>query len=122
MGPYPNRKLSNIAWVEFVSAEVAQEFYKKITGSDFPCEVQGTKITIKSARTEIQRDRNTALKKTAELINKSPESKDKNVEIVWKVTENKSRQVKVNDTVAFTQLKDDRKGAFEAPYDGMTLS
>ena len=121
MGPYPNRKLSNIAWVEFVSADVAQEFYKKVTGSDFPCEVQGTKILIKGARAETQRDRNTTLKKAAELIKKSPESKDKNVEIVWKVTENKSRQVKVNDTVAFIQLKDDRKVSFGVPYDGLML-
>ena len=122
MGPDPNRKLSNIACVEFVSADVAQEFYKNITGSDFPCEVQGTKILIKGARTETQRERNTALKKAAELIKKSPESKDKNVEIVWKVQDSKTRQVKVNDIVAFTQLKDDRKGSFEAPYVGLTLS
>ena len=62
------------------------------------------------------------MKKACELIKSSPESKDKTVEIVWKVTDTKLRQITVNSKMVFVQGKDEAKGTFCAPYDGLTLS
>lgn len=76
---------------------------------------------VKGARTEIQKERNWALKKAQEPIKSAPESNGKKVEIIWKVTDSKSRQVKVDDQVTFVQSKDEAKGSFIVPYETLVL-
>ena len=101
---------------------MAQTFCKKVNESSNPLEHEGKKISVKNARTELQKSRNYALRDACKLIEQSGESNGKKVEIVWKVLDSKSRQVTVNDIVAFIQTKDDAQGSFTAPYTALVLS
>ena len=118
-GPYNNRKLSNVAWVEFVSVDTAQNFSKKVSETSNQFEHGGKQILVKVARTELQKTRNFALKDALKLIKAIPESSGKNVEIIWKVPDSKSRHVEVDEEVAFVQTKDDAKGFVSTPFTGL---
>ena len=120
-GPYNDRKLTNIAWVEFASIDGAQDFCKKVGSSSIQLENGWKQIIVKGARTEIQKERNWALKEAQKMIKNAPESNGKNVEVVWKVPDTKSRHVTVDGTIAFLQTSTDNKGTFIAPFSALLL-
>ena len=121
-GPYNDRKLSNIVWVEFASIDGAQNFCKKVVESSIQLESGGKQIMVKGARTEIQKERNWALKEAQKLIKNAPESKGKNVEIAWKVPDTKSRHVMVDGNIGFAQTQNENKGTFIAPFSSLALA
>ena len=72
----------------------------------------GRIIECKRALTSMQRDRNTALVKAADLMKKSPHAGSNPVKLDWQ-----NRCVKVSDQPVFIQERDDVTGTFVSPFD-----
>ena len=120
-GPHNDRKLSNIAWVEFASIDGAKDFCKKVGESSIQLQNGGKQIMVKAARTDFQKERNWALKEAQTIIKTTPEGNGKNVEIGWKVPDTKSRHVTVDGITAFVQTPTENKGTFIAPFSTLVL-
>ena len=75
-------------------------------------------LNIDRAKTKLQLQRNSSLRKAADILKKDKELTGKKIEIIWKKSDagNKDREVKVNDQVAFCQKISDLKGSFVSPF------
>ena len=75
-------------------------------------------LNIDRAKTKLQLQRNSSLRKAADILKKDKELTGKKIEIIWKKSEsgNKDREVKVNDQVTFCQKISDLKGSFVSPF------
>jgi len=113
-GPYNNRKITKVAYVEFGSQDTAKKVLDKLSKTEL--NVNGTKITIKPARTMLNGQRNQSLQSAEELIKASPIAIGKEIQIDWKV-----RQVTVDGYPAFIQDKGQRAGSFSATYNALQI-
>ncbi len=122
-GPFPNgRSLTRAAYVEFSNADVRREVLNKIGGqNDQPvkikCILGGTEVRIKKALTEHAMQRNSALRRAADVLKADDRCKGKVVKIVW----TGERGVTVDDSFAFTQGQADLAGKFGGKFADMTL-
>jgi hypothetical protein len=113
-GPYHDRKLGKVAFVEFSTPNAAKRSLDKLVDANF--QVNGTSISIKKARTKIQDKRNYSMRTACDMVKASPLTQEKSVTISWD-----DRQVLVDRVVAFKQGKDESGGTFMAPYADLNL-
>ena len=113
-GPYNNRKITKVAYVEFGSQDTAKKVLDKLSKAEL--NVNGTKITIKPARTMLNGQRNQSLRSAEELIKASPIAIGKDIQIDWMI-----RQVTVDGHPAFIQDKGQRVGSFSVTYSALQI-
>ena len=106
--------MTRASFVEFATAEEAQDFLKAAPSTTSFKNPNDLKI--KPALTKINSRKNWALRRAEELIKQSPAAQEQSVRIDWK-----SRSVTVNNTPAFVQMKDDLIGSFYAPFSALTI-
>ncbi len=118
-GPFPlGRTLSSAAYVEFSNSDVRREVLARIGGAKkgetpwLKCEVGGKVVEIKPAMSENAMQRNSCLRKTADLLKADPrcEGKTVKVEFVGK------RGVTVDKVFAFTQGISELQGKFSEQF------
>lgn len=112
-GPYNNRKLGNVSFVEFGSQDAVRDFVKAVEESGVVVETEGKQLQVKQAQTQKQRTRNWALRKAEELVKAVPGTTG--VKLDWK-----ERKVKVGEEAAFEQGKDNL-GTFLGNFTNLKL-
>ena len=114
-GPRNSRVLSDKTEVEFADADTARRFLTaaKARGGFTH---NGNTLTPKPALTQVNQKRNTSLVKAEELVKGSAAAAGKEVKLDWS-----ERKVKVNDTCAFSQGKNELGGTFEGDYAQLRL-
>ena len=112
-GPYNNRKLGNVSFVEFGNQDTARNFVKAVEESGVAVETQGKKLLVKQAQTQKQKARNWALRKAEELVKGKPGATG--VQLEWK-----ERKVTAGGVDAFTQGKDNL-GSFVGDFSDLKL-
>ena len=108
-GPYSNRKLTKVSYVEFVSRQTCSNFLRKVEQVKFP-NINGKDLLIKQARTKLNSTRNYYLRKAIEIIKAKDNINASRAEIDWK-----KREIKIDNIVVFFQNKDDADGTFTGP-------
>ena len=78
----------------------------------------GTEVQVKPDRTKVNGQRNYALRAAADLIKMTPAASGKQVSIDWIGI---PRAVKVNNTIAFEQQRDELKGSFRGEFSHLHL-
>ena len=110
-GPCNQRELKKTGYAEFADRDAAREFLKAAGGE---CEMLGKKVDVKAAKTKFFRQRDWALGKAKEVLEKTKGGKDATAD--WK-----SRVVKVGSTVAFEQEADEAAGHFCGKFAHLSL-
>lgn len=108
-GPYSNRKLTQVSYVEFGSRQTCSNFLAKVEKVKFP-DINGKNILIKQARTKFSSTRNYHLRKAHEIIQSNEVTDAHRAEIDWK-----ERHVHINKVVVFFQNKTEEDGTFAGP-------
>jgi len=104
-GPYNNRSLSKKCYIELGSADAMKAAFEQMKDSEL--KIGGVKLRIRRGITKFNGQRNWALFKALELLEK---------ENAKPALDMKARHIKVGDVIAFSQGKTDLKGSFHAPY------
>ena len=116
-GPYSDRRINKASYVEFSSAEAANQFLKNVKEHhNSKSVIGGNEVSFKPARTKLGGKRNHSIRTANELVSKHPQAVGKEVVIEWK-----ERQVTVDGAPAFKQLKDQMGGDFLPPYNDLRL-
>ena len=129
-GPWNERTLTKVAFVEFHSNTQREDFLKprkdeKITLT-LPENSTAT-LRLDRKKTNRQRQRNYSLRHAKELLEKHFENKGATAKLNWQLTDstskksNRNRMVTVNDTPAFTQTPPDLTGTL-SPHALLTAS
>ena len=116
-GKFPERKLSSVTLLELSSSDVRKEILDAIKAKSLSITLSGQKVEIKEALTESALERNGALRRAAELLEKDPRCKDKTVKILW----TGDRGVTVDGVRAFSQPKGFELGSFATPFSDLKL-
>ena len=102
------------------NADVRREVLDKIGSKDSPkikCTLGGSDVTIKKALTEMAIQRNSALRRAADMIKGDSRFTGKTTKIEW----NGERGVTVDGSFVFKQAQADLTGAFDPKYPDLTL-
>ena len=122
-GAYPNgRSLTRAAYAELSSADVCREVLDAIGGfNDKPiklkCCIGGEEVTIKKAVTEQAMQRNSALRRAADVLKADPRVSGKTAKIEWI----KERGVTIDKIFAFQQSSSDLAGQFVGEFSDLRL-
>ncbi len=120
-GAFPNgRSLTRAAYVELSNADVRREVLDKIGPKDSPkikCTIGGSDVAIKKALTEAAMQRNSALRRAADLIKGDARFTGKLSKIEW----NGERGVTVDGSFVFKQAQADLTGTFDSKYPDLSL-
>ena len=95
-GPYNNRKLGSVSYVEFGNQDTARNFVKAVEERGVTVQSKEKQLLVKQAQTQKQKARNWALRKAEELVKGKPEATG--VKLEWK-----KRKVIAEGEDAFTQ-------------------
>ena len=112
-GPYNERKLGVVSFVEFGDQDTVKEFVKTVEDSNVQVTAGGKNLLVKAARTQKASSRNWALRKAEEMLRNNSDGAD--VKVEWK-----ERVVKVGEDVAFKQEKDNL-GTFKGTFASLVL-
>ena len=112
-GPYNNKKLGTVSFVEFGDSYTASEFVKAFEASSLTVQAQGKQLLVKRARTQKNSARNWVLRKAEELVKAVPGVSG--VKLEWK-----ERAVKVGSEDAYKQGKEDL-GSFVGNFTNLKL-
>ena len=75
-GPYNNRKLGTVSFVEFGDKDTAKDFVQAVESSGLQVQAGGKMLVVKKARTQQASSRNWALRKAEELLKAAPGTKE----------------------------------------------
>ena len=67
-GPYNNRKLGSVSYVEFGHQDTARNFVKAVEERGVTVQSKEKQLLVKQAQTQKQKARNWALRKAEELV------------------------------------------------------
>ena len=98
-GPYNDRKLGTVSFVEFADHDSAKGFVEAFGTSQLQVQAGDKKLLVKKARTQKNSSRNWALRKAEELLKAVPGVGT--VKLEWKY-----RKVTVGGVDAYTQGRD----------------
>ena len=112
-GPYNDRKLGPVSFVEFGDKDTVKDFVKAVADSGLEVESAGKKLSVKPARTQKNSARNWALRKAEEVLKAT--SGTEGVKVDWK-----ERAVQANGEEAFKQGRDDL-GTFTSNFSHLAL-
>jgi len=115
-GPYKDRKLGKVSFVEFGNKSTAKNFTNAVDETGAELKVKGQSIKVKSARTKFNSSRNYSMRVAQERIKAHAATGTKTVEFKWE-----ARTVTVDNEVAFSQSKAEIGGTFVAPYSDLSL-
>ena len=114
-GPYNNRVLTQVAFVEFADNDTARLCADAVKQQSASLKIEGSSIVIKPSISKLNLARNYSLKKAMELIKTDAAVATKTVVI-------KDRNAMVDMEVAFIQSKDEVGGTFQVPFAHLVLS
>ena len=112
-GPYNNRQLGTVSFVEFGDQDTAKDFVQAVETSGVQIQAGGKSLLVKKACTQKASSRNWALRKGEELVKAAPGGAEAKLD--WK-----ERIVKVNEEVVFKQDKDEL-GMFKGNFAHLKL-
>ena len=122
-GAYPNgRSLTRVAYAELSSADVRREVLDAIGGfNDKPvklkCSIGGAEVRIKKAMSEQALQRDSALRRAADMIKADPRATGKTAKIEWI----KERGVTIDKIFVFQQSSVDLAGQFAGEFSDLRL-
>ena len=112
-GPYNDRKLGSVSFVEFGDKDTAKQFVKAFQDSGIQLQSGGKDLGVKAARTQKNSRRNWALRKALDTLKATPQGREATLD--WK-----ARAVTVKGEPAFQQGKDNL-GTFCGNYTHLSL-
>ena len=121
-GPYNNRTPTPLSYVQFTSTTLRDHVLKFLTDNNHSLKHNDKTMRLDKMKPQLQLNRNYALKKAKELIEKHPDGNNKTIIIHWKNDNTTTRTITVNDVTAFTQTKDETTGTFSAPFNNITIN
>ncbi len=113
-GPYGDKKPSEESFVQFASPESRDRFADEIRSKKYGDNVtssKGSKLYVGKSRTEWQRQRDFAMRKSEELIKGKLQSHGAQCAVKY-VKSQDERKITVNGTDAFVQRRTDARGHF----------
>ena len=112
VGKGTERKLGNRSIVEFSGRSAREHVLKTYQEGTTKMKCGSSEIGMARAKTQLQLQRNTALRKAHDMIKESaPEAK-----INWKIEASHDRTISINNAVVFTQLFNDSHGTFSGAF------
>ena len=121
-GPPDKRVPSSVMIVELASRSVRELALKSQEEADSILNAGdlGT-LKVGRAKTSVQMQRNSFLRKALEIIKKDVRFKGKSPEIHWKIDGSRDRTIMSGGQVVFTQTPIEMEGSFSAPFADLSL-